>query len=61
MAITGPVIVQGENMAFGDIVRHRGGGRKGKKFWLPRSRARCLHQREHVGLHLRAPKPASQT
>jgi hypothetical protein len=30
MAITGPVIVQGENMAFGDIVRHRGGGERAK-------------------------------
>jgi len=32
MAITGPVIVPGEKMAFGQIIGHRGGGRKGKNF-----------------------------
>ncbi len=32
MAITGPVIVPGENIAFGQVVGHRGGGRKGKNF-----------------------------
>jgi hypothetical protein len=32
MAITGPVIVRGDNIAFGQIIGHRGGGRKGKNF-----------------------------
>ena len=32
MAITGPVIVPGENIAYGQVVGHRGGGRKGKNF-----------------------------
>ena len=44
MAITGAVIVQGENMAFGDIVRHRGGGRKGKSFgFLDREHGVCIN------------------
>jgi hypothetical protein len=44
MAITGPLIVQGENMAFGDIVRHRGGGRKGKSFgFLDREHGVCIN------------------
>ena len=44
MAITGPMIVQGENMAFGDIVRHRGGGRKGKSFgFLDREHGVCIN------------------
>jgi hypothetical protein len=32
MAITGPVIVRGENIVYGQVVGHRGGGRKGKNF-----------------------------
>jgi hypothetical protein len=44
MSITGPVIVRGENMAFGDIVRHRGGGRKGKNFgFFDREHGVCLN------------------
>jgi len=44
MSITGPVVVRGENMAFGDIVRHRGGGRKGKNFgFFDRERRVCLN------------------
>jgi hypothetical protein len=44
MSITGPVVVRGENMAFGDIVRHRGGGRKGKNFgFFDRERGVCLN------------------
>ncbi len=32
MSITGPVAIPGENIAFGQLVGHRGGGRKGKNF-----------------------------
>ena len=44
MSITSPVIVRGENMSFGELVRHRGGGRKGKNFgFLDREHGVCLN------------------
>ena len=44
MAITGPVIVPGENIAFGQVVGHRGGGRKGKNFgFFDRAQGVCLN------------------
>jgi hypothetical protein len=44
MVITAPVIVPGERIEFGDVVRHRGGGRKGKSFgFLDREHGVCLN------------------
>jgi hypothetical protein len=44
MAITGPVIIPGENILFGQVVGHRGGGRKGKNFgFFDRAHGVCLN------------------
>jgi hypothetical protein len=44
MSITEAVAIPGENIALGDVVRHRGGGRKGKNFgFFDRAHGVCLN------------------